>query len=211
MKCWDCHVPVVGQPFCPECGKIAVRTAGDTHFDFLGLPRTWDVDPRLLERQYRDLSLKLHPDRFGKADLRQHRLSVEQTTSLNEAYRTLKDPVRRAFYLLKLHGVDLEREDAGAQKDMPLEFLEEVMQLREDLQEAASAKDRARVQSLADDVRARQRRALEEGVAALRVLDVHPGDEQAVRKASHALGRVRYFTRFLEQVDAYEEEALEDG
>ena len=74
---------------------------------------------------------------------------MEQTTALNEAYKTLKDPVRRAFYLLKLHGVDLDREDAGAQKDMPLEFLEEVMELREALDEAIAAKDLPRAQAMA--------------------------------------------------------------
>ena len=208
MKCWNCEKDTAGRPFCAACGKIAERAPGTTHFDVLGLPRSPDVDLAALERQHRELSLKLHPDRFTQAEPRERRLSLEQTTALNEAFKTLKDPVRRATYLLKLHGVDLEREDVGAQKGMPLAFLEEVMELREALDEAMAAKDLDRVRQLATDVEGRGRAALQEGLDTLRALEKSGPDEAAVKKASHALGRVRYFTRFGEQVDEFEEEML---
>ena len=208
MKCWNCEKDTAGSPFCPACGKIAARPPGATHFDAFGLPRAYDVDVPGLERQYRELSLRLHPDRFAQAEARERRLSLEQTTALNEAYKTLKDATKRAFYLLKLHGVDLEREDAGAQKDMPLEFLEEVMELREALDEAMASKALERAQKMATDVEARRKAALQEAVDTLRTLEKAPSDGTAVKKASHALGRVRYFTRFLEQVEAFEEEML---
>ncbi|MBZ4422756.1 Fe-S protein assembly co-chaperone HscB [Myxococcus sp. RHSTA-1-4] len=182
-----------------------------THFDVFGLPRAYDVDVPALEKQYRELSLQLHPDRVAQADARERLKALEGTTALNEAFKTLKDPVRRAFYLLKLHGIDLDREDAGAQKDMPLEFLEEVMELREALDTAMEKKDLPRARAMATDVEARRKAALGEAAGALRALEGGgPGaDGQAlVKKASHALGRVRYFTRFLEQVDAFEEESL---
>ncbi|HLL06483.1 MAG TPA: Fe-S protein assembly co-chaperone HscB [Myxococcaceae bacterium] len=176
------------------------------------LPSTYDVDIPGLEQRFRDLSLRLHPDRFAQAEARERRLSLEQTTTLNEAYKTLKDPTRRALYLLKLHGVDLDREDAGAQKDMPLEFLEEVMELREELDQAIKARDLTRAQAMAVDVTARQREALTEAADALRALrntdSEAASDAELVKKASHALGRVRYFTRFLEQVEAFEEEVM---
>jgi molecular chaperone HscB len=172
----------------------------------------YDVDIPALERQFRELSLKLHPDRFAQADARERRLSLEQSTALNEAYRTLKDPSRRAFYLLKLHGVDLDREDAGAQREMPMEFLEEVMELREELEGAMHSKDLTRAQAMAVDVTARQREALHEAADALRSLQQQPRasdeEQKLVKKASHAMGRVRYFTRFLEQVEEFEEEAV---
>ncbi|MBF5042578.1 Fe-S protein assembly co-chaperone HscB [Aggregicoccus sp. 17bor-14] len=212
MKCWNCHSDPGASPFCPACGKIAARPAGATHFDVFGLPRAYDVDAPALERSYRELSLKLHPDRFAQAEAKERRLSLEQTTALNEAFKTLKDPVRRAFYLLKLQGVDLDRDDASAQKNMPLDFLEEVMELREALDEAMEAKDLTRAQGMAVDVTARQKEALAQAVAALHALGSAPaGSEEAaaaLTKASHGLGRVRYFTRFLEQVEAFEEEAL---
>jgi molecular chaperone HscB len=166
------------------------------------------VDIAKLEKRFRELSLQLHPDRFAQAEARERRLSLEQTTVLNEAYKTLKDPSRRAFYLLKLHGVDLDREDAGAHKDMPAEFLEEVMELREELERAMHAKDLTRAQAMAVDVTARQREALTEAANALRALRQDANEPMLVKKASHALGRVRYFTRFLEQVEEFEEEAV---
>ena len=212
MKCWNCHADTLARPFCPTCGKIAARPADATHFDVFGLPRTHALEPAALERGYRELSLKLHPDRFAQAEAKERRLSLEQTTALNEAYKTLKDPVRRAFYLLKLHGVDLDRDDASAQKNMPLDFLEEVMALREALDEAMEKKDLPRGQAMAGDVTARRQQALAQAVEALAALQAAPaGSEeaaQALTKASHGLGRVRYFTRFLEQVEAFEEEAL---
>ena len=208
MKCWNCDKESEGSPFCGACGKIAGRIAGTSHFALFGLPPSPDVELAALERQYRELSLRLHPDRFAQAEARERRLSLEHTTALNEAYKTLKDATQRAFYLLSLHGVDLNREDAAAQKNMPLEFLEEVMELREALDGAMKAKDEGRVQGMARDVEARRSAALQEAVQTLRALEKGPADEAMVKKASHALGRVRYFTRFLDQVDAFEEEML---
>lgn len=180
-----------------------------THFDVFGLKRAYDVDVPTLEKQYRELSLQLHPDRVAQASARERLQALEGTTALNAAFKTLKDPVRRAFYLLKLHGIDLDREDAGAQKDMPLAFLEEVMDLRESLDTAMEKKDLGRARAMADDVEARKKEALTQAAESLRTLEADGlGDDgqELVRKASHALGRVRYFTRFLEQVDAFEEE-----
>ena len=212
MKCWNCHSDTGGRPFCPHCGKIAARPPDATHFDLFGLPRSHALGLPALEKSYRELSLQLHPDRFAQAEPRERRLSLEQTTALNEAYKTLKDPVRRAFYLLKLHGVDLDRDDASAQKNLPLEFLEEVMELREALDGAMEQKDYAGAQAMAADVTGRRKEALSQAVDALGALQAAaPGSDeaaQALTKASHGLGRVRYFTRFLEQVEAFEEEAL---
>ncbi len=207
MKCWNCQAETEGRPFCPSCGKIAQRPAEATHFDVFGLPRSHALDVGSLEKQFRELSLKLHPDRFAQAEPKERRLSLEHTTALNDALRTLKDPARRAFYLLKLHGVDLDREDAGAQKDMPLEFLEEVMELREELSEARAAKDVQKARKMADGVTKRRASALEAALASLGRLEAGP-DAAALKNASHELARVRYFTRFLEEVDAIEEEAL---
>ncbi|WP_373691635.1 Fe-S protein assembly co-chaperone HscB [Hyalangium versicolor] len=208
MKCWNCEGETSGRPFCPRCGKIAARPAGATLFEVFELPASYDVDVPTLEKRFRELSLQLHPDRFAQADARERRLSLEQTTALNEAYKTLKDPSRRAFYLLKLQGVDLDREDAGTQKGMPAEFLEEVLELREELEGAMHSKDLTRAQAMAVDVTARQREALTEAANALRALHHGEDDPSLVKKASHALGRVRYFTRFLEQVEEFEEEAV---
>ena len=187
-------------------GERGALGRGDTlmdYFDIFGIPPSVDLDPAALEQQFRELSLKLHPDRWAHAPAKERLVALEKSTSLNEAFRTLKDPIRRAFYLLKQRGVDLDREDAGAQKGMPLDFLEEVMTLRESLDGLREAGDLAGAQAMAKDAATRQKAALEEAFTALRA----QGPE-ATQKASHALARVRYFTRFLEEVERMEEEAL---
>ncbi|MFL5321042.1 MAG: Fe-S protein assembly co-chaperone HscB [Myxococcaceae bacterium] len=193
---------------CPSCGKVQPAAPGATHFDVFGLPRSYTVDGPALEKQYRELSLKLHPDRFAKADAKERRISLEQTSALNDAYKTLRDPVRRAFYLLKLHGLDLDREDAGAQKNMPMEFLEEVMELREELDQAKKKKDVEKAQSMAGGVEKKRKGALEIAVSALQKLEQNGADKAALQTASFELARVRYFQRFLEEVAAIEEEQL---
>lgn len=177
------------------------------------MPPTVDVELPALEKQYRELSMKLHPDKYAQADARERRLSLEQTTALNDAYKTLRDPVRRAFYLLKLFGVDLDREDGGAARpQLPLEFLEEVIELREQLQGA----DLGRAQQMAAEVERKRKAALAEAQEALREV-IRAADGQgpsgagavaAVERATRALARVRYFQRFVEEVAAREEEAL---
>jgi molecular chaperone HscB len=169
-----------------------------THFELFGLVPSVDVDVSALEAKHRALQLELHPDR--QADPKARRMAVDQTASLNEAIKVLRDPVKRAFYLLKLKGVDLERDEAGEQRQMPIEFLEEVMERREALEEVKAAKDVAKAQAMAVEVTALKAQALETARKAL------TADE--VKEATHQLGRVRYFTRFLEEVEAIEEEAL---
>jgi molecular chaperone HscB len=209
LTCWNCQAETRAAPFCPACGKVAARAQDATHFDTFGLPRSVDVDTASLERTYRELSLKLHPDRLGQAEPRERRLSLEQTAALNEGYKVLRDPVRRAFYLLKLSGVDLEREGASERASMPLEFLEEVMGLRERLEEAREAGNLEAAQAMAEDVRKRQQQALGKAQDALRAwLASGDEDSSALQGAALELGRVRYFTRFLEEVAAMEEEAL---
>jgi molecular chaperone HscB len=180
-----------------------------THFETLGLARAVDLDAALLAQRHKQLSLEFHPDRQGGADARARRVSAEKSTAINEAYRVLKDPYSRAFYLLSLHGVDLGSEDGAAtQKSMPLSFLEEVMDKREALESARARKDTSAAASMGAQVTVERAAALEAGLAALRVLEAAPGDREALEKAAHQLGRVRYFTRFLEEVEAIEEEGL---
>ena len=208
MKCWSCQADTHGQVFCPACGKIVPPEPQANHFELFGLPRSVDLDPNVLDQRFRELSLRLHPDRQSAPEARERRLSLERTTSLNEGYRILKDKVRRAFYLLKLHGVDLDREDFGTQRDMPLEFLEEVMELREALEGARARRELEAARRMAEDVRVRERKALEEANGELRRLEKGDATPEAVQRAARALARVRYFTRFLQEHELMEEEAL---
>ena len=106
------------------------------HFDLFGLPPSFSIEGETLERSYRDIQSKVHPDRFAHAGDAERRASLQWTTRVNEAYRTLKDPVQRAKHLLELQGVDVAFETNTA---MPPEFLMEQMELREALEEAKDA------------------------------------------------------------------------
>ncbi len=210
MQCWNCHSEITPSALlCSRCGKVLPPPAGRTLFDAFGLKPSVDVDVPSLEQAYRERSLQVHPDRFGTAQARERRFALEQSTLLNDAYRTLKDRSARAFYLLKLHGLDLSREDAGTQKDLPLSFLEEVMQLREALDSHRQRGSLDAALDMAEGVSERRLAALAEAETALRQLLQHPEDVTARAQAGHALAQVRYFTRFLEEVEAMHEEALE--
>jgi molecular chaperone HscB len=190
---------------CSACGKVQPVTPGTTLFDVLGLPRGVDVDKAELERAYRERSLRLHPDRAGKDDARERRLAVERTALLNEAYKTLRAPERRAFYLLKLHGLDLLKEEARA-VSVPPPVLEEVLDLREQLHAARTAGDEELVSTLSDRVRVQSAATLSAAQSALRRLERNPSDEVARVEAAEALARLRYHHRFLEAAEASDEE-----
>jgi molecular chaperone HscB len=108
------------------------------HFDLLGLPVAYQVDPERLAECYHELQRRLHPDRFAAASERERRLSVQASTRINEAYQTLSDPLRRAHYLLEL----LTGEHAaGVGTSGDTAFLMEQMELREALAAARHRPD----------------------------------------------------------------------
>ncbi len=171
-----------------------------THFELFGLSPSVDLDVKAIEAKHRELSLATHPDRLVTADARERRIAAEKSAALNEAIKVLRDPVRRAFYVLELKGVKLDTEDAAAKVKMPMEFLEEIMERREALEAVRGQKNLAGAQKMAAEIRSAKDKSLAEAQEALRSNDV--------ATATVSLGRVRYYSRFLEEVDAFEEELL---
>jgi molecular chaperone HscB len=106
------------------------------HFELFGLTPAYALDLVHLDSAYRDIQSKVHPDRYANAGDAERRASMQMTTQVNEAYRTLKSPVRRAKYLLELNGVDVGFETNTA---MPREFLTQQMDLRDRLEQARDA------------------------------------------------------------------------
>jgi molecular chaperone HscB len=107
-----------------------------SHFELFGLAPAFALETEALERSYREIQSRVHPDRFAHAGDAERRASLQWTTRVNEAYRTLKDPVQRGKHLLELHGVDVAFETNTA---MPAEFLMQQMELREALEDARDA------------------------------------------------------------------------
>jgi len=120
--------------FCPQCTKILSLGRHGDYFSFLGLPRKLNVDPAELERRLRDLSRQFHPDYFYNASPGERRASLERSSYLNDAYRTLKNPVARVEYLLQIEGL-AAKGPQEASKAVPAALLEEVFALNEELDE----------------------------------------------------------------------------
>jgi molecular chaperone HscB len=121
------------------------------YFEVFDLPSKLQIDVEPLEKQFYRLSRKLHPDRFASKPVAEQEAALAQSSQLNDAYRTLKDPILRTQYLLKLEGVELEEQSkaatdaartTGEQKKqiVPAELLEEVFELNMQLQEMRAAK-----------------------------------------------------------------------
>jgi molecular chaperone HscB len=136
-------------------------TSSGNSFELFGLQPGFALDAEALEAAYREIQSRVHPDRFAHAGDAERRASLQWTTRVNEAYRTLKNPVSRASHLLELHGVDVAFETNTA---MPADFLMEQMQLREALEDATQAKDLAALERLQQRIDA-EKRELETGLA----------------------------------------------
>jgi molecular chaperone HscB len=116
-----------------------------SHFELLGLPERFALDPVELQRAFRRLQAAVHPDRFAAAGATERRIAMHLATSANEAYRTLADPGRRAAYLCERHGEPLNAETNTA---MSRSFLMQQMAWREALEEARTARDHSALAEL---------------------------------------------------------------
>ena len=132
------------------------------HFELFGLAPSFAIEPQALEESYRGIQSQVHPDRFAHAGDAERRASLQWTTRVNEAYRTLKDPVQRGKHLLELHGVDVAFE---TNTQMPADFLMQQLELREELEAATTAKEASRLDRLRLALRV-QKQALEREIAA---------------------------------------------
>jgi molecular chaperone HscB len=166
-----------------------------SHFELFGLQPAFALDGEALERAYREIQSQVHPDRFAHAGDAERRASLQWTTRVNEAYRTLKHPVQRASHLLSLHGVDVAFETNTA---MPAQFLMHQMELREALEDAVETKDLPALESL--------QRKLDADKGSLQKQIGQAIDEQ--KDYARAAGFVREL-QFLEKLEAEIDSAYE--
>jgi molecular chaperone HscB len=148
QNCWSCGDMRAAQ-FCQSCGRVQPPKPVD-YFTFFGLPRKLNIDVAALEGEFYALSRKLHPDANAGYDSREQEWSLEQSSRLNDAYRILKDPIRRTEYLLRLEGVELEGQSKAAteaarktgekKQIVPPNLLEEVFELNMQLEEIRANK-----------------------------------------------------------------------
>ncbi len=166
------------------------------HFELFGLPQTYALERDRLDSAYRELQNAVHPDRFAAQPEAEQRVAMQWATQVNEAYQTLRHPVNRGVYLLKLQGIDAL--DAGNTKMAPA-FLMQQMEWREAIEEARAGKHTDMLDTLSDDLRAAHRR-IEAQLAEL----IDTAHDFAT--ASEAVRQLRFMDKLIAEVgDVYEE------
>ena len=137
LVCWSCHERTIGTHFCASCGKMLQVPEKSDYFAMFELPRKLWIEMGGLEKKFLQLSWKLHPDNFVNASPEEREISLKRSSELNDAYRTLRDPVGRVEYLLAIEGARVEGKN---KQQAPPELLEEVFELNESLDELREAK-----------------------------------------------------------------------
>src|SRR6266851_1453297 len=144
QSCWSCGT-MRAVHFCEACGKVQPPVPVD-YFTFFALPRKLNLNVTALEKDFYELSRKLHPDLNASSGSQEQEWSLQRSSLLNDAYRTLKDPIKRTQYLLQLEGVELEEQSKAATEQarssgqvkkqiVPPDLLEEVFELNLQLEE----------------------------------------------------------------------------
>jgi molecular chaperone HscB len=167
---------------------------GRNHFDLLGMPVAFALDAGRLEQRYRELQSQVHPDRFASGSEAERRVAMQWATRANEAYRTLRDPVDRARYLLGLKGYDTGEE---TNTSMPPDFLMQQMEWREAVVESRATADALRLEGLRGEI----------GAARLEMLGMLARALDADRNYEAGCSLVRKL-RFLAKIEDEVDDAL---
>jgi molecular chaperone HscB len=173
-------------------------------YEFFGLDRKLQIDTDALQRRFYELSREWHPDRFGRKSAEEQTQALEATAILNDGYRTLRDPLKRAEYILKEEGFPIGEQRS---KDVPPELLEEVFELNMMLEELKQGDESARGQlESARENFAGLRAQIDHGVERLfaRYDAAEPRSEtarQALHEIRGSLNRRRYIENLIRDVD----------
>ncbi|ABK08874.1 co-chaperone Hsc20 [Burkholderia cenocepacia HI2424] len=174
----------------PELNATMVSLK-DSHFDLFHLPAQFALDEAALDAAYRTVQTQVHPDRFAAAGDAQKRIAMQWATRANEAYRTLRDPLKRASYLLSLRGVDI-----GAENNTAMEpaFLMQQMEWREGIEDAAAARNVDALDALLAELRDEKRVRVERLGTLL--------DSGADQAAAEAVRQLMFIERVASEVGA---------
>ncbi len=174
------------------------------YFQFFGLERKLVVDEAVLQKRFYALSKQWHPDRFSRASLEERNQALEATSLLNDGYRTLKDPVKRAEYLLTQEGAPIGEQRS---KDVPPELLEEVFELNMMLEELRTGDNsqRAQLEKAGENFR-RMRGEVDQQLEKLFTkYDATIAESETAQQALHevrgVLNRRRYIDNLIRDVD----------
>jgi molecular chaperone HscB len=195
--CWQCGQPDVCVLVCPACK--ALQKPPSDFFEFFGLEEKLTLDPAGLQRRFYELSRQVHPDRYTLKSETERACSLEATSILNDGYRALRDPIKRARYVLKLHGFDIGEQRSN---NVPPELLEEVFELNEALEEIRNGDESARPRLIEAEEKFRvlQEEIDEELERQFNAWDTSHEDE-VLSRIRTVLNRRRYIENLLREVE----------
>ncbi|MFK5914812.1 MAG: Fe-S protein assembly co-chaperone HscB [Woeseiaceae bacterium] len=179
-------------------------TQSQTHFELFNLPVSFEVELKDLSQRYRDLQRVAHPDRFTNASDQEKMLSMQQATTINDAYQILKSPQKRARYMLELQSVSFDDEKDTALDPM---FLMEQIELRESLEDLGQGSDAmGNLNKIMVDIKNR----ITSVVAEIKQLLENPklSDEQKTQ-AKQSVHKMQFLNKLQEEAE-YQEERLLD-
>lgn len=171
-------------------------------FEILGISRRFAIDLKDAEKKHLELSKALHPDRYANAGSQERRMALGKAVEVNEAWRAVRDPVKRAEAILVLEGLGDEIGETREPKPTGA-FLMEVLEAREALDEAKSSKDGSKVHEVVEQAK-KQLADAERALGA--AIDSNLGNKGDLRAAIPLLGALRYATRFSSEAIAAEDE-----
>ena len=185
---------------CGSCGSLLTPTPSPTPFEVFGLEASFGVDLDVLKRRLLKLSRIVHPDYFAGADSATRSLAERNSAHLNEAYAVLADPAARADWLVLRLGGPKENE----RREMPKDFLLDVLEWNEALDAAREAgggsRERAQLDQLERTLRAQREAVL--ATLATTLTPLPPRSSELLNEARARINALRYIERTLEQIAA---------
>ena len=193
-KCMKCEANLAFPIVCSGCQTLYPRPQTADYFDLLGLERCYAVDEAKLEAACRALTRNVHPDRFTGQPDEVRAMATRLSAEVNQAVDVLRDPVRRADYMLELAGGP----SAAEVHDVPGDLLMEVMTLREQIEEARAQSDAEALDRVRTTVTTKRTDTMSQISA--RVDHLATSDTDAKQEVRRLLNSIKYFDNLLAEL-----------
>jgi len=197
-SCQFCGHSLISPLFCFNCNSLQTLTDDIDHFEVMGLPQCFEIDPKKLENLYQRLTLELHPDFYGTASEEQKSLSEKSSVILNTAYSTLLKPSSRAKYLLSLlaSGKSLQKDE------LPDGFLQEMFTFQESLDEILKSSDQSTLSKMSEDLQKRYNSIQSNYSALFKKLENSPKNIDILQQLQTEVNAETYLSRLLDRINS---------
>ena len=195
-KCLNCEAKRTSPIVCEDCHSLYPLPHSADYFDLLSVPKMFAIDEGTLSGAFRAIARSVHPDRFGGERDEVNRLATRLSAEVNQAFNVLKDPVKRAAYMLELAGGP----GASELREVPDGLLAEVMILREQIDEAKAAGNSAAVEDHRVAIAERRDATLKQITDCADGLDTSTEDQK--KELRRLLNSVKYYGNLLKELAA---------